>query len=67
MLRRVLYLQIDDNAFIRGGAAFALTLLITALSHAFKLRLDVNATNRAVFACDEPLIDTIAMEQMHTW
>lgn len=52
------------NALIRG-AFFTRPFII--LSHAFELSFDVDPTNRAVLACNQPLIHAIAMEQMHTW
>lgn len=59
-------LQIDYNALI-GCDRFALTFLVAALSHALELSLYVDATYRAVLAGDEPLVDAIAMEQVHAW
>jgi hypothetical protein len=65
MLDEVLYLQIYDDTFTRGG--FLGLVFFSTLSHALELCFDVHSTDGTVLTRYEPLIYAITMEQMHTW
>lgn len=65
-MQRVLNLQINYDALVCSASISAWTLIST-LSHALELGLDIDPANWAVLACHKPLVNAIAVEKMHAW